>query len=1068
MNPAQLVSIFVRHRNAANLLMALMLIAGSFGLLRLNTQFFPDTGLDFITVSVVWPGASAEDVDSNIVAAVEPEVRFLDDVKEVNSYSNEGAATVVIEFNAGTDMQSALSNVDAAVSGVTTLPEDAEDPLIKRVVRYDPISRLVVSGEVSEAELKVVAKRIRDDLLARGIDKIEFFGLRDDEIKVSLSRAALQRLDLTIGEIANRIADTSVDLPSGEVEGASQKQIRSIGELETADGIAGIELRAQPNGEMLEIRDVARVREGLNDNQPTGRLRGNPAIEILVQRAAATDALFAAEVLETYLAEVKPTLPPNILMEQYDVQADLIDDRISLLVNNGAGGLILVLVVLFVFLSARVAFWVAMGIPTAILATAGVMLVMDQSINMVSLFAMIMTLGIIVDDAIVVGEHAATLKSRGLDALEAAEQGALRMLAPVTAAALTTIAAFMPLFMIGDVIGQIIIAIPLVVVSVLIASLIECFFVLPGHLREALHGDSRRSGWYARFRVRFDTGFSRLRDGPFRRAVQKAVDFRYITIAAIVAVLILSMGVLAGGRVGFNFFPNPESDTIDGNIEMAAGVPREQALAAMDELLESLYRAEAKLTDGEGGLVRVAFQRVGRSQGRSFESVPGDHLGGVQVELVPADYRDYRTSEVIRAWREEFRPYPGLKRFSMVERAGGPPGRELDVRLVGTDIADLKNAATEVKEELARFAGVSEIEDDLPYGKQELILELTRRGKALGYTTEDVARQVRNAFEGAIAQRFARGDEEVTVRVQLDRGEATEAAVRSMYIRSPSGAETPLEEVVQFRESAGFARIRRHDGQRETGIFAEIDETVTSASQVIEALSAGPLQRIADAHGIQYRFAGKAEEQAQTFGDMKTGAMIGLAAIYIILAWVFASYGRPLIVMSIIPFGLIGAVAGHLLLGYDLSILSLVALIGLAGILVNNSIILVAAVDDRVGKGEAPLDAIVGGACDRLRAVTLTSITTIVGLAPLMFETSLQAQFLIPMAITIVFGLATASVLVLFVVPALMGMLVDLGERWRALVRWWRGEDVRERLEARRSTALTLHRDTPTDIAPGE
>ncbi|ANK82477.1 MAG: hypothetical protein TEF_18045 [Rhizobiales bacterium NRL2] len=1041
MNPAQLVSIFVRHRNAANLLMALMLIGGIFALDRLNTQFFPDTGLDFVTVSIVWPGASAEDVDSNIVSAVEPEVRFLDGVKEVNSYSSEGAATIVVEFQAGTDMQSALSDVDAAVAGVTTLPEDSEEPLVKRVVRYDEISRLVISGDVSEAELKTVAKRIRDDLLARGVDKIDFFGMRDEEVQVKVPPQALRRLDMTIGDIAQRIAATSVDLPSGELGGASQKQVRALGERKTAPGFGEIELRATAGGQSILLRDVARVTEGFDDNQPVGRLGDDLAIEMIVKRATTTDALEAAAIVEDYVADIRPTLPPTVQITEYSVAAALIEDRISLLVNNGLGGLVLVLVVLFIFLSARVAFWVAMGIPVAIFATAAVMLLTGQSINMVSLFALIMTLGIIVDDAIVVGEHAATLRRRGHGALEAAEKGALRMLAPVTAAALTTIAAFMPLFMIGDVIGQIIVAIPLVVVSVLVASLIECFFVLPGHLREALHGDSRRAGWYGRFRERFDAGFDRLRDGPFTAAVQRAVDYRYVTIGAIVAALILSIGLVGSGRVGFNFFPSPESDTIEGNIEMAAGTPREDALAALDELVDALGRAEQRLTDGEGGLVRIAFQRVGRSQGRSFESVPGDNLGGIQVELAPSDSRDVRTAEVVEAWREEFRPVPGLKRFSMQQPAAGPPGRELDIRLFGGDVQSLKRAAQAVKEELDRFAGVSDVEDDLPYGKQELILELTARGRALGYTTETVARQVRDAFQGAIAKRFARGDEEVTVRVQLPDEAATEAAIRTMYIRSPSGAETPLEEVVRFREDAGFARIRRNDGHREVGVYAEIDETVAGAGAILSALENGPLDRIARQYGVDYRFAGKAEEQQQTFGDMKVGAAVGLAAIYIILAWVFASYSRPIIVMSIIPFGLIGAVLGHLLLGYDLSILSLVALIGLAGILVNNSIILVAAIDDRVAEGEGAMEAIVSGAGDRLRAVTLTSITTIVGLTPLMFETSLQAQFLIPMAITIVFGLATASVLVLFVVPALLGMLIDIGEGRRRLVRRLRGAE---------------------------
>ncbi|WP_281016676.1 MULTISPECIES: efflux RND transporter permease subunit [unclassified Minwuia] len=1044
MNPADLVRIFVRHPNAANLLMALMLIAGLFSLQKLNTQFFPDTGLDFITITVAWPGASAEDADSSIVSAIEPEVRFIDGVKEVNSYSQEGSGVVVVEFQAGSDMQSALSNVDAAVSGITTLPEDAEEPLIKRAIRYDLISRISISGPVSEATLKALAKHVRDGLLDRGIDLVNFFGKRDEEIHVDVPPSSLRRLDLTLGDLSKQISDTSVDLPSGDLSGTSEKQLRSLGELKRADEVAGIEVASAPNGEKIFLRDVAQVRESFDSRQPVGGRGENPAIEMIVQRSLTTDALEAAAIVNAYLEEIRGVLPPNIEIRQYDIQASLISDRINLLLRNGLSGLVLVLIVLFVFLSGRIAFWVAMGIPVAILATGAVMLWSGQSINMVSLFALIMTLGIIVDDAIVVGEHAAHLRQQGMSAVDAAEAGALRMLAPVTAAALTTIAAFMPLFAIGDVIGQIIVAIPLVVVAVLVASLIECFFVLPGHLRGAMRaepgsGNSR----YESFRLWFDTRFNQLRDGRFRRAVVAALDYRYVTIGAILAALIISLGILASGRVGFVFFPNPESDTIDANIEMAAGTPRENLQDALLELERALARAEKRVASETSDIVVMSFQRLGQSQGRSFERVSGDHLGGMQVELVASDYRNVRTNEFIEIWREEIPRISGVRRITLQERAGGPPGRELDIRFRGDDIAELKLAAEELKLELQRFDGLSDIEDDLPFGKQELILELTPRGRALGFTTDSVARQVRNAFEGAIAKRFPRDDEEVTIRVQLPEAEATEAAVRNLYLRSPSGAETPLEGVVSFREDAGFARIRRKDGRREVAIFAEIDETVTKPGAIITALSDGRVQAIAQRYNLSFRFAGKAEEQAQTLGDMKTGAMVGLSAIYIILAWVFASYSRPVIVMSIIPFGLIGAVTGHLILGYDITILSLVALIGLAGILVNNSIILVSTIDERVKDGQTVMEAIVDGACDRLRAVTLTSITTIVGLIPLLFETSLQAQFLIPMAVTIVFGLATASVLVLFVVPALLGMLEDISAFRTRIVRGWRtlGDD---------------------------
>lgn len=1040
MNPAELVRIFVRHPNAANLLMALMLIAGLFSVNKLNTQFFPDTGLDFITITVIWPGASAEDVDAAIVAAIEPEVRFSDGVKNVNSYSQEGSGVVVVEYQTGTDMQSALSDIDASVSGITTLPEDSEEPRIKRVVRYDLISRVSISGPVSEGALKALAKRVRDGLLDRGIDLVNFFGKRDEEIHVDVPPSTLRRLNLTLGDLSRTISDTSVDLPSGDLAGASEKQLRSLGQLKRADEVAGIEVASAANGEKIFLRDVAEVRESFDDGQPVGRRGTNPAIELIVQRSQTTDALEAAAIVNSYLDEIRATLPPNIEIRQYDVQASLISDRINLLLRNGLSGLVLVLIVLFVFLSGRIAFWVAMGIPVAIFATGAVMLWSGQSINMVSLFALIMTLGIIVDDAIVVGEHAAHLRQKGMSAVDAAEAGALRMLAPVTAAALTTIAAFMPLFAIGDVIGQIIGAIPLVVVAVLVASLIECFFVLPGHLRGAMAAEpSASTGRYAQFRTWFDGNFNHFRDGWFRHAVVRAVDFRYVTIGGIIAALIISIGVLASGRVGFVFFPNPESDTIDANIEMAAGTPRTTMESSLLQIERALLRAEKRVAGETRDIVVMGFQRLGQSQGRSFERVSGDHLGGLQVELVASDYRNVRTNEFIEIWREEIPQLAGVRRVTLQERAGGPPGRELDIRFRGTDIQALKQAAEDVKLELQRFDGLSDIEDDLPFGKQELILELTPRGRALGFTTDSVARQVRNAFEGAIAKRFPRDDEEVTIRVQLPESEATEAAVRDLYLRSAAGAETPLEEVVSFREDAGFARIRRKDGQREVAVFAEIDENVTKPGTVITALSDGRVQQIAQRHNVTFRFAGKAEEQAQTLGDMKTGAMIGLAGIYIILAWVFASYARPIIVMSIIPFGLIGAVVGHLVLGYDITILSLVALIGLAGILVNNSIILVSTIDERVKDGQAVMAAIVDGSCDRLRAVTLTSITTIVGLIPLLFETSLQAQFLIPMAVTIVFGLATASVLVLFVVPALLGMLEDIGTQRQRIARWVNG-----------------------------
>jgi len=447
----------------------------------------------------------------------------------------------------------------------------------------------------------------------------------------------------------------------------------------------------------------------------------------------------------------------------------------------------------------------------------------------------------------------------------------------------------------------------------------------------------------------------------------------------------------------------------------------------MAEMQRALDKVEQDLTDGQGGLISSAFAKIGTSIGGQFSSVSGDHRAGIQVELVSADSRSVRTNEFIEAWRAEINPQAGLLRIALTERIGGPPGKELDIRLKGPNIENLKLGAEEVKALLKSYNGVSDIEDDLPTGKQELILELTARGRALGFTTEDISTQVRAAFEGLIAKKFARGDEEVTIRVQYPREKVAADALQNFYLRSKNSNEVPLSDVVQIRTEQGYARIKREDGVREVAITGEIDENTTSSDKVLAVLPIDGLIDIADKYSLKYRFAGKSEEQEETLADMKLGAMIGLTAIYLILAWVFASYTRPIVVMSIIPFGVVGAIMGHYLLGFNLTILSLIALLGLSGILVNNSIILVSVVDERLAKGESFLDAVIDGTCDRLRAVLLTSLTTIGGLCPLLFETSLQAQFLIPMAITMVFGLMVATFLVLFLVPTLLLIQEDFG-----------------------------------------
>jgi multidrug efflux pump subunit AcrB len=1025
MKGASIIELFARHRTAANLLMALMIIGGLGSLTRLNTQFFPDFGIDIVFVSIEWPGASAEDVDSNIVQAIEPEVRFLDGVKRVRSTSREGNANITIEFEPGTDMQAALADVETGVGQVRTLPEDSENPEIRRAVRYDTISHIVISGPYPEIALKAVAKRMRDDLLDLGIDKVDVIGARGEEIWVEVRPETLRRLDMTIADIAGRIAETSQDIPSGDTGGQLEQQIRSLGLRRSAESVGNVEIRALENGQKIFLRDVANVRETFEEGGTTLRRHDQPAIELHVRRAVNADALELAAIVDDYMAEIQPTLPSDLAVEQYGVNADLIRSRIDLLLYNGLGGLILVILILFLFMNGPVAFWVAAGIPVALLGTAVMMLMTGQSINMVSLFGMIMALGIIVDDAIVVGEHAETRRRAGLSALDAAISGTQRMAIPVLCASLTTIAAFSPLLLIGDMIGEIISAIPITVVTVILASLIECFLILPGHLRVALaNPPTKASG----FRWWFDTRFDRFRDGPFRRAVAVCVEWRYLTLAVAVGAFVVCLGLVAGGRIGFLFFPAPESNSIYANVRMVAGTPRDQTERMLAELDRALLAAESALTDGAGGLVQMELSTLGSGVGRrpTAITVDGDHVGGIVVELIPSDERTVRTEQVIEAWRANVQALAGTDTLTFVPGSAGPPGRDLDLRIQGKDLSALRTAADEIKALLERYPGVNELEDDLHYGKREAILEVTTRGRALGFDTETVGRQVRNAFEGAIAKRFPRGDEEVTVRVQVPRESLSVGLLETLYLRGPGGAEVPLSEIVDVSEKTGFARINREDGRRQVSITAEVDARAITPGEVEETLWRDGLAEIGQRLDVSFRFAGKAEERDQTFGDMRLGALVALVAIYIVLAWVFSSYARPLVVMSVIPLGFIGASLGHYLLGYDLTILSMVALLGLSGIVVNDSIILVSTIEELLSEGRSLREAIVEGACARLRAVILTSATTIGGLTPLLFETSLQAQFLIPMAVTIVFGLLVTTLLVLLVVPALLGVQDDL------------------------------------------
>ena len=1031
MNASPFIEFFIRHKTASNLLMVLMLVVGFASIDRLNRQFFPNFDVEVVAVSVAWTGATAEDIDANIVQVVEPELRVIDNAKKVESNSYEGRASIAVEFEFGTDMKQALADVETAV-GQVDLPEESEKPRIVRGEFYDTISKLVLSGPYSLEAMRVIAKSIKEDLQRLGVDKVRIRGLPDEVIRIEISETELARLGMSLSEIASSINQTSLDVPAGRfADGAFT--VRSLGLLRTADQYRSVEVLIRPDGSRVTLGDIATITEGFKEPYVAVSRDGAIAVEIEFLRGKANDSLDMNSIIQDWLAEYRLKAPQSLSIEQYDVQANLIQERISLLLTNGAGGLLLVLAVLFAFLTVRVAFWVALGIPVAFMATFAVMLMMGQSINMISLFGLIMALGIVVDDAIVIGEHAEHLqRRRGLPIAKAAAVAATRMGPPVVCAMLTTTVAFLPLFTVKGIIGEIISAIPLVVVAVLIASLLEVFLILPAHLA---HGGSDAAREPGRFRRGFDRGFGYFRDNMFRRFLAFTLQWRLATLTTAFAVLIVSFGMLASGRVHFVFFTSPEADVAFGNIVMAPGSSRQQTEAMLLELERAVKATEAKLTGGEGGLVEVFVSTLGTTNTNNPEgSATGasDNRAGIVVELVTADKRSVRMRDFVSTWRREARTLPGLDRLTIRAPTGGPPGRDIDVRLMGEDLEILKQASTELVEIVESVPSADAVTDNLPYGAEERIIRLTPLGQSLGFTVAQVGRQLRSALDGAVALRFPRGDEEVTVQLTLPDEEVETDSIGNLRLIIP-GAATGESRYVQLADIAtvenrlGFSVVRRQDGFREVAVTGDLDTDVMNSADAADLVLENGLPELAAKYGLRYRFDGRNVESAETFADMRLGAGIALICMYVILAWVFSSWLLPFAVMIMIPFSLIGAVFGHWFMGLAMTILSMFALIALAGIVVNNSIILVTTIERRMEEAAGDrMDAITAGTVDRLRPVLLTSFTTISGLSALMFERSLQAQFLIPMATTIVFGLAATTLLVLFVVPSALALGDDL------------------------------------------
>ncbi|SFI95981.1 efflux RND transporter permease subunit [Jannaschia pohangensis] len=1032
---------FTRHRTAANLLLVLMIAAGALALPNMRAQFFPDVVVEDVSVSIRWDGAGAEDVDQGIVQVLEPALLAVEGVTDSSSVSREGSAQISIEFEPGRDPTEAADDVQAAIDAVSGLPDGIDDPEVRQGRWRDRVTDVIVTGPVGVDQLARITDEFVVQLFAAGVTRTTVRGIAAPEIVIEVPTANLIRHGLTMAEIAEAVAAEAQADPAGDVTGANARVRTGEARRGTAD-IAQIVLRRGSDGSALTVGDLARVTSEGVDRDRAYFVDDNPAISVRVDRSAEGDAIALQRAVEGVVEDVLQDAPQGTRIELIRTRTEAITGRIDLLIDNAMMGLALVVALLFLFLNARTAFWVAAGIPVAMFSAIALMWAAGITINMISLFALIITLGIVVDDAIVVGEHADFRARRlGEDPATAAEKAARRMFTPVFSATLTTVIAFFGLVAIGGRFGDLIIDIPFTVIVVLVASLVECFLILPHHMAGALKHTAEEH-WYDWPSRIVNRGFVRLRETLFRPLVRLVLWARYPVAALAVVLLASQAAMFLRGDVQWRFFNAPEQGSVTGNFAMADGATREDTLAQMRELQRAATELGARY-EAEHGLnpLTHVLAEIGGNSGRSLSSADDkdpDQLGAISIELIDADLRPYSSGTFVSELQDSVRQLPLTEEISFRSWGSGPGGDSLSVDFFGADSATLKAAAVALKNEVSQFSEVSAVEDSLPFDKDELILALTPQGEALGFDIDALGRTLRNRLNGIEAATFPAGPRTGEIRVELPEGEVRADFLDTLRLTAPSGAEVALSDIVTVSVRSGFATVQRENGVQVVTVTGEINQDdAARANEIAAALRETILPQIASDYQVAFRQGGLAEQEREFLTDATLGLVSCLLGIYLVLAWIFSSWSRPGVIMAVIPFGLIGAIWGHWWWDVPLSMFSVVGLIGMTGIIINDSIVLVTTVDE-YAEDRALMPAIVDAVCDRLRPILLTTLTTVLGLAPLLYESSSQAQFLRPTVITLSYGLGFGMVLVLFLVPAILAMGHDFARMGTALRRMLR------------------------------
>ena len=1028
-----MIRFFAAHPTAANILMFIIVLLGLASLPSLNKETFPEIKLNKVQVSIVYPGASASEVEEGICNRLEDSTDGISFLEERSCEARDNIGIMVLDMQESGDLQQFIDDVNAAVDAITDFPDDAEDPIITELGRTSSVASIAINAELSQPELKALAEYYRLRLLALPqVPIVEVSGFSTHEFSVRIKAETLRNYKLSIQDIADAIKQQAIDLPAGELKAEQRTyQIRIENERRTAEGLADLVILSDEKGGRLRLGDIATtIVDEFTDEEMRVELDGRPAALLTVSKNSSDDTLTVFNAIKDFVDAENAMLPDSTRLVITQNRASIVQDRLTLLLRNGWQGLLLATITLFVFFSWRYTFWVALGLPISFIGGLMVMSLLGITINMISMVALLMAIGILMDDAIVISESIEHEYRNGETPLQATVNGIAKVGRGVLASFATSAMLFGSLLFLKGDMGQVMGVLPVVLLSVLTISLVEAFLILPHHLKHSLekHRDQfqqqDKKGW----RHNFETRFEQLRSKVGKLA-DTAIQYRYLTVGTAIGLLVITIGMFPAGVIKFKAFPDLEGDILEARILMPQGTPLDRTEAVVAELLTSLRQATSQLPEEDEGELIKHIQIFYSSNADAGEE--GAHLATISLDLLSAEKRNASLNELRRLWLESTPPIADAVSIQFKEPTLGPAGQAISIRLQGDDLHQLSSASWELQTWLNGYPGVSNVMDDLRPGKPQFTVSLHPGSLASGLSAQQLAQQLRAAYQGIKVDEVYQGREayEINVKLDTDRENALRD-FRQLSLFNNQGVDIPLSAIADITDKREFSRIIRINHQRTVTISGDIDSDISNTNEIINDTRNRFLEGLQQRYpGIYISLEGEVKNSQETNTSVLTGFILGIFGVYFLLSFQFRNYSEPLVVLMNIPLALIGVVWGHKLMGLDITMPSMIGFVSLAGIVVNDSILLVEYVKRRSREGMVLHDAAGQAVRDRFRAIFLTSVTTIAGMLPLLAETSLQAQVLVPLVASVVFGMMSSTVLLLLVLPASYAIMEDLGMR---------------------------------------